>query len=78
MPAVHKLQKENGDTADVGTVRFTTSAAHLLPGLPSLTGTPCWECGQPIDGGQVYYVAAVWRARSVMSSPALVHAEHVD
>lgn len=78
MPVVHKLQKDNGDTADIGTVRFIASAVNSLPGLPNVTGTPCWECGQPINAGQAYYIVAVWRARFIMSCPGLVHAEHVE
>jgi hypothetical protein len=78
MARTHTIAKDNGSQAQVGDFRFTMQAQDLLPGVPSPVNTPCWECREPIQAGELYYAAAVWHQGSLYSDAALIHSHHVD
>ena len=74
----HTINRDDGTNAHVGDHMFTMKEAELLPGVPSPAGVPCWECGESVQPGENYYMAAIWQAVSSHSSAALIHATHVD
>ncbi len=77
MPAVHKIQRNDLEVS-IGDTRVVM-APSTLPNVPSLIGTPCWECSEPIVVGQAYYFGSLWRkGAGVSSSSVLVHAKHLE
>jgi hypothetical protein len=78
MAHTHTFTRDNGSRAEVGDFRFTMRAGELLPGVPSPVKTPCWECQEPIQSGEQYYVVAVWHQGSLYPDAALIHSHHVD